>query len=103
MTVININRFRDTKGKAVSIPFGERVANARKNQGLSQEQLGNATGYSQSIVSRQETGRLTFSPGDAARVARALNNPRLLEHYCLECPAARTYKKMMLTRPKPAA
>lgn len=85
------------------ISFGERVANARRNQGISQERLGEMMGYSQSIVSRQETGRLTFSPGDAARVARALNNPRLLEHYCLECPAARTYKKMMLTRPKPAA
>ena len=96
--IVDISKYRKS---VVTIPFGEQVANARKDQGLSQEQLGNATGYSQSIVSRQETGRLTFSPGDAARVARALNNPRLLERYCLECPAARTWK--MLTQPKPAA
>jgi len=96
--IVDISKYRKS---VVAIPFGEQVANARKDQGLSQEQLGEATGYSQSIVSRKETGTLPITPGDAGRIARILNNPRLLERYCLECPAARTWK--MLTQPKPAA
>ena len=82
------------------ISFGERVANARRNQGISQERLGEMMGYSQSIVSRQENGKLVFSPVDAARAARVLNSPGLLEQYCSDCPAAKAYKE--LNRREPA-
>jgi len=94
---IDITRYRN---RAVTIPFGERVADARNDQGMTQEALGYRIGLSQSIVSRQERGKLSFSPQDAANLAMALHNRRLLDHYCELCPAAAAYRK--LAKPRPA-
>ena len=37
--VISLDRYRRTRSVGLAIPFGERVANARKDQGLTQDQL----------------------------------------------------------------
>ena len=42
--VIDFDRYRQTRSLWLSIPFGERVAIARKDQGLTQEQLGEHQG-----------------------------------------------------------
>lgn len=45
--VISLDRYRRTRSVGLAIPFGERVANARKDQGLTQDQLGERIGYTQ--------------------------------------------------------
>ncbi|MGB9903492.1 MAG: helix-turn-helix domain-containing protein [Desulfotomaculales bacterium] len=100
--VIDLDRYRKTRRLSESISFGEWVAIARKNQGLTQEQLGDRIGYSQPVVSRMETGALDIWPDDAAAIAEALNNPDLLEKYCSRCPVCRAMEKLA-RQPKPAA
>lgn len=90
----SIELYREHRNAALSIPFGERLANARRDRGLTQDQLGKETGYSQSIISRKERGSLDLTPCDAANLAKALLWPSLLTHYCRDCPATRTYQKM---------
>ena len=99
---IDINKYRKTRRVSLSIPFGEHVANARNDQGVTQEQLGDRVGYSQSIVSRQETGKLEYTPRDAAAVALVLGKRSLLEHYCNNCPASLAYRRMTYSKPQPA-
>ncbi len=100
--VIDLDRYRKTRRLAESLPFGEWVSIDRKNQGLTQEQLGDRIGYSQSAVSRMETGALEVWPNDAASIAVALNSPGLLEKYCGQCPVCRALEKLARL-PKPAA
>ena len=92
--VIDLDSYRKTRKVALSIPFGERVKIAREDQGKSQEQLGFEVGYSQSILSRLEKGRLEWTPETVAKTALVLNKPVLLEYYCDECPVCICYRKM---------
>ena len=92
--VIDISKDRKTRRVALSIPFGERVAVARKNQGWTQDKLAAFIGYSQSIISRMESGVLEFKPADAAAAARAIGNSQLLEHFCSDCPVATAYRQL---------
>lgn len=101
--VINLDTYRKTRRVGMSIPFGERVAIARKNQGKTQIQLGGDVNYSQSIVSRQEAGKLPIDPSDAVAYAVALNNKSLLEHYCSECPVAKAFNQMFKSQPNMTA
>lgn len=96
---IDINKHRHRKPQ-IQLPFGMYAANARINQGITQETLGYRVGFSQSIISRQETGRLEYAPRDAAAVAMALGNRRLLERYCDTCPVSKAYQRM--SKPRPA-
>jgi len=100
--IIDLDKYRRTRRLAESIPFGEWLMIARKNQGLTQEQLGNRVGCSQPIISRWEIGQLEVGPDDAASIAIALNNPGLLEKYCAQCPVCKALEKLTL-QPKPAA
>lgn len=102
--VISLDRYRKTRNvrASIEITLGERVAIARKNQGLTQEELGWKVGYSQSVISRMETGVVEISPQDIVAIARALGNPSLLEHFCSACPVCRAAVEMS-SWPKPAA
>jgi len=100
--VVDLARYRKARRLLESISFGEWIAIARKNQGLTQAQLGERVGYSQPVISRMETGVLDIWPDDAASIAVALNNPELLHKYCNQCPVCRTMEKLV-RRPKPAA
>lgn len=97
--VVDLNTYRKTRKVALSIPFGERVATARKNQGVSQERFGEEIGYSQSIISRLETGALEWDPEVAASAAQALNKPSLLEFYCDECPVCKCHNRLRKNQP----
>lgn len=102
--VISLEKYRQTRKlrASVEIPLGERIQIARKNQGLTQEELGWKIGYSQSAVSRMETGAVEISPREIAAIAKALGNRELLEYYCSNhCEACRTALEMKLW-PKPA-
>ncbi|OPY59131.1 MAG: helix-turn-helix protein [Pelotomaculum sp. PtaU1.Bin035] len=81
--------------------FGKYLAQTRKKQGLTQEQLGNRIDYDRSMVSRWETSALEVRPAEAAALAKAMGEPNLLTHYCSECSVGKTYNEMC--RPKPAA
>jgi predicted transcriptional regulator len=102
--VISLEKYRQTRKvrASVEIPLGEQIQIARKNQGLTQEELGWRVGYSQSVISRMETGAVEITPGDMATIAQVLANPELLEHYCAACPVCHAAVKMN-TWPKPAA
>ncbi|MCK9327362.1 MAG: helix-turn-helix domain-containing protein [Bacteroidales bacterium] len=101
--VIDLDRYRQTKSVGLSIPFGERVAIARNNQGKTQEQLGEQIGYTQSAMSRLEIGQLRFAPEVAAATAIALNKSSLLTSYCNECPVYQAFNSLEKKRPyKPA-
>ncbi|MGB9804087.1 helix-turn-helix domain-containing protein [Desulfofundulus sp.] len=102
--VISLEKYRKTRQlrASVEITIGERVAIARKDQGLTQEELGWRVGYSQSVISRMETGAAEITPGDMAAIAKALGNPALLETYCSTCPVCRAAVEMS-SWPKPAA
>ena len=97
--VVDLNTYRKTRKVALSIPFGERVAIARKDRGISQERLGEEIGYSQSIVSRLETGALDWEPEAVVGVAEALGKPSLLEYYCDECPVCKCHNKLRKNQP----
>ena len=101
--VFNLSIYRKTRKANESILYGEWVSIARKNQGLTQKGLGDKIGYSQSIVSRMESGKLEFSPDDAANTGVALNNNGLLKRYCQGCPVYRALRIIGQLNPKPAA
>ena len=101
--VYNLDKYRQTRNANESIIYGEWVSIARKNQGMTQGELGDRIGYSQSIVSRMETGKLDIWPEDAASIAVALNNSVLLKRYCQQCPVCKTMKDMDQLKPRPAA
>ena len=52
--------------------FGEQLTATRKARGLSQEQLGQLTGYDKRVISRYETGRNVPSVNAARTLAEAL-------------------------------
>lgn len=97
--VIDLERYRQTRSVGLSIPFGERVAIARNDQGKTQEQLGEQIGYTQSAMSRLEIGQLKFTPEVAAATALALNKSSLLTSYCNECPVCRAFNSLEKRRP----
>ena len=101
--VYDLERYRHTRNANESIIYGEWVSIARKNQGMTQGELGDRIGYSQSIVSRMETGKLDIWPEDAASIAVALNNSVLLKRYCQQCPVCKAMKDMDQLKPRPAA
>lgn len=101
--VFKLSIFRKTRKADEAILYGEWVSIARKNQGLTQEELGDKIGYSQSIVSRMESGKLEFSPDDAANTGVALNNNGLLRKYCQGCPVYKALRIIEHLKPKPAA
>lgn len=92
--VVDLKTYKKTRKLAVSIPFGEHIALARKNQEKTQIWLATRVGCDQSVVSRWETGALDVQPADAADIAEILNNPALLKHYCTECRVNQAYLKM---------
>ena len=102
--VISLDKYRKTRKlqTSIEIPIGERVAIARKNQGMTQEALGARIGYSQSTISRMECGEIEIHPQDIAEIAKALGNPELLESFCSTCPVCHAAAKLN-ARPKPAA
>ena len=97
---IDMRLYRQTRDVRMSLPQGEMIALTRKDQGMSQKRLGEAVGYSQSIISRIETSRLGIDPDKAAAIAVAQNNPQTLDRCCYECPVSEARKKI---QPKPAA
>jgi len=101
--VVNLNKYRKTRKvqKSVEIGIGEWISITRKNQGLTQDRLGQSVGCSQSVISRWETGEVPIGADDLAAVALALNSPDLLKKYCMQCPVAQAMRD--ITRPKPAA
>lgn len=101
--VIDFDRYRQTRSLGLSIPFGERVAIARKDQGLTQEQLGEHLGYTQQNMSRLEIGKVKFTTATAAAAAIALNKSSILLYYCHECPVCQAFNELGKNkRPKPA-
>jgi transcriptional regulator with XRE-family HTH domain len=99
--VISLDKYRKTRKiqASIEIPIGERVAIARKNQGMTQEALGTRIGYSQSTISRMECGEIEIHPQDIAAIAQALGTPELLESFCSSCPVCRAAAKLN-ARPK---
>lgn len=98
--VVDINRYRQTRNLGLSIPLGERIRNARDNQGMTQLQVGQRVSRDRSEVSRWETGVMEPRPVDMVAIADALHAPDLLVAYCQQCPVARACVK---GQPKPAA
>lgn len=98
--VVDLYEYRLKKGMQVS--FGQRLAAARKNRGITQQQLieNFDVKIDRSVVSKWETGTLRIQPDDVVTIARALSMPGLLKHYCSECPVAQALEKMT---PRPAA
>lgn len=84
----------------VNIPFGWRIANARKDAGLTQTELGLRVGVDQGTVSKWENGRLEMSLHDVVAVARATGKYGILEYYCNACPVCKAKKN---STPKDAA
>ena len=102
--VIDFDRYRQTRSLGLSIPFGERVAIARKDQGLTQEQLGEHLGYTQQNMSRLEIGKVKFTTATAA-AAIALNKSNILLYYCnsiIRCQAFNELKIKGRNRPEKA-
>ncbi|TLM98027.1 helix-turn-helix transcriptional regulator [bacterium] len=97
---IDMGLYRKTRDVRMSLPLGEMIALTRKDQGMSQERLGEAVGYSQSIISRMETGTFDVDPSNMAAIAVALNSNQILNRYCYECSVCEAKKKI---QPKPAA
>lgn len=58
--------------QAAGTSFGERLAQMRKQRGLSQDQLGERTGFDKRVISRYETGRNVPSIEVARTLADAL-------------------------------
>ena len=56
----------------MTMTFGEQLAAMRKAKGLSQDQLGQRTGYDKRVISRYETGRTLPSIEAARTLAEAL-------------------------------
>ena len=100
--VIALNKFRQHQVSKSSISVGEWVSIARKNQGLTQEVLGEAIGCSQALISRMETGQAAICPDDIAAIAGALGDSGLLERFCAQCPVCRAAAKIGKW-PRPAA
>jgi len=100
--VVSLDRFRATKNiqTSLEISLGEQISITRRNQGLSQEDLGRRVGYSQSAISRIESGDVQTDATCVALIAGALGSERLLTAYCQRCPVAAARCKM---QPKPAA
>jgi DNA-binding XRE family transcriptional regulator len=61
--------------KTLAQQFGNRVRALRKKQGMTQEQLAEATGLSVNFVSFVERGLRSPSLANIGRIARALNVP----------------------------
>ncbi|MFA5383959.1 MAG: helix-turn-helix transcriptional regulator [Eubacteriales bacterium] len=101
--VYDLGKYRSTRKVVDSIIYGEWVSIARKDQGMTQEELGDRIGYSQSIVSRMESGKLDICPGDSANIAVALNNVGLLRRYCQQCAVCKAMRDMEQLKPRPAA
>ncbi len=92
--VVILDKYRQTRDISLSLPIGEEIALARKNQGMSQERLGEAVGYSQSIISRIETGSIDVTPAVMAAIVMALNNLSLRARYCSGCPMSAVKTKI---------
>ena len=78
----------------LAVPLGALVADARRDQGLSQTILGERVGFSQSVVSRMETGGVHIEPEVIAAIAGALGSPGLLNEYCNHCPVCRELSRL---------
>lgn len=55
--------------------IGERIKQAREDQGWTQAQLGEALGYSQAAIGNYELGRRHIGLDDLYKIAEALNKP----------------------------
>ncbi len=98
--VVDLNKYRQTRRLALSVPFAEWLRTFRENAKISQKELAQRTGYSQSVISRWETGAIEVYPHEAAHMAAALSERRLAEYYCHQCPMSACMEKI---QPKPAA
>jgi ribosome-binding protein aMBF1 (putative translation factor) len=92
--VVSLDKYRKTRNLALSVPFGEWLKTFREDMGMTQRQLYLKTGYSQSVISRWETGVIEVYPHEAAHVALALGERRLAEYYCCQCPMASCMDKI---------
>lgn len=99
-TVYDLRLFRKTGSLELSIPLGERIAIARKNQGMTQEEVAMKVACDRSVVSKWECGKLPVQPADLAKLSEVLHAPDLLGYFCNECPVCKAVVKM---QPKPAA
>lgn len=97
--VVILDKYRKTHSLELSIPLGERISIARKNQGMSQQEVAEKMACDRSVVSKWETGRLPVQPADLVRLSEFLHAPDLLNHYCECCPVCNASK----IQPKPAA
>ena len=57
--------------------YGRRLRSARETAGLSQQELGQAIGHTQSYVSKVEAGEMMFRPIDYPPLAQLLGVPIL--------------------------
>jgi transcriptional regulator with XRE-family HTH domain len=67
--------------KSFAVQIGERMANVRRNQGLSQTELAKLCDLSQQMVADYESGRRRIPACNLAKIAEALTVPaaRLLD------------------------
>lgn len=93
--ILDLERYRSRRKYTLSLR--ERIAQARRNQGLTQEQVAKKVGCDRSVISKWENGILLPHPEDLVALATTLHAPDLLEYYCSECAVC----KALL--PKPAA
>lgn len=94
--VITKNHYKKKKQQGVDIPLGWRIANARKDAGLTQEKLRIRLGVNQGTVSKWETGVLIPGLRDMVNIARATGKYELLDYCCASCPVCEA------RNPKPA-
>lgn len=68
--------------------LGQKIAQVRKSQGVSQAQLGELVGAAQNVISNYENDALKGGPDveTLKRISKALQDPTILSHYCDSCP-----------------
>lgn len=68
--------------------IGKKFRTARKNKGLTQQQLADCVGVPRTKIAEMETGAGKKEPDRnfLIRIAEALETPELLFTYCEECP-----------------
>ncbi|MHB8122642.1 MAG: helix-turn-helix domain-containing protein [Desulfuromonadaceae bacterium] len=98
--VVSLDKYRKTRNLELSVTFGERSSIARKNQGMTQEEVAMGMCCDRSVVSKWECGKLPIHPEDVVKLAKTLRAPDLMKHYCSECPVCKAAVQM---QPKPAA
>lgn len=102
--VVSLNIYRKTRKVELSIPFGERIAITRQNQGLSQKELGDRAGFSQGEISKMETGHSPIGCEKAISLVNGLPvsqdaKMELMEHFFKGCAVYQYFSE----NPNPAA